>query len=81
MGPACSNQSNAEHSPYFTLAEANWQADARAFTALMRHILQVDGNDHTVIMIQVENEVGVLGGESLELEELEISVVLSIQRS
>jgi hypothetical protein len=25
MGPpACSNQSNAEHSPYFTLAEANW---------------------------------------------------------
>ena len=44
-----------------TLAEANWQADARAFTALMRHIRQVDGNDHTVIMIQVENEVGVLG--------------------
>lgn len=44
-----------------TLAEANWQADARAFAALMRHIRQMDGNDHTVIMIQVENEVGVLG--------------------
>ena len=33
-----------------TLAEANWQADARAFAALMRHIAEVDGQDHTVIL-------------------------------
>ncbi|HEV2654903.1 MAG TPA: DUF5597 domain-containing protein [Ktedonobacteraceae bacterium] len=44
-----------------TLAEANWQADARAFAALMRHIREVDSDHHTVIMVQVENEVGVLG--------------------
>jgi len=44
-----------------TVAEANWQADARAFAALMQHIAEVDANDHTVIMVQVENEVGVLG--------------------
>ena len=44
-----------------TLIEANWQADASAFAALMRHIRVVDENDHTVIMMQVENEVGVLG--------------------
>src|SRR5437764_4963804 len=44
-----------------TLDEANWQADAMAFTALMHHIREVDGGDHTVIMMQVENEVGVLG--------------------
>ncbi len=44
-----------------TLAETNWQADARAFAALMRHLREVDGSDHTVIMMQVENEVGVLG--------------------
>ncbi len=44
-----------------TLAEANWQADARAFAALMQHLRQVDGSDSTVIMVQVENEVGVLG--------------------
>ncbi len=44
-----------------TLAEANWQADARAFAALMRHIRQVDAGNYTVIMMQVENEVGVLG--------------------
>jgi Domain of unknown function (DUF5597)/Beta-galactosidase len=44
-----------------TLAEANWQADARAFAALMQHLRVLDGSDHTVIMVQVENEVGILG--------------------
>src|SRR6202040_640 len=42
-------------------ATATQQADARAFTALMQHIHQVDAQDHTVLMMQVENEVGVLG--------------------
>ena len=36
------------------------QADARAFANLMRHIKSVD-HDQTVIMMQVENEVGLLG--------------------
>ena len=36
------------------------KADARAFAALMQHIKQVD-SDHTTLMMQVENEVGVLG--------------------
>ena len=44
-----------------TLSDANRDADARAFAALMKHIREVDGDAHTVIMIQVENEVGVLG--------------------
>lgn len=44
-----------------TLAEANWRADARAFGSLMKHIRAIDGKEHTVIMVQVENEVGVLG--------------------
>jgi len=44
------------------LGEASREADARAFAALMRHIKQVDALDHTVLMMQVENEVGVLGG-------------------
>lgn len=42
------------------LAESSREADARAFAALMRHIRIVDGDVHTVIMVQVENEVGVL---------------------
>jgi hypothetical protein len=41
-----------------TLSDANREADARAFAALMRHVKQIDGRRHTVIMIQVENEVG-----------------------
>ena len=44
-----------------TLSDVNRDADARAFAALMRHIREVDGDAHTVIMMQVENEVGVLG--------------------
>ncbi|HEY5004606.1 MAG TPA: DUF5597 domain-containing protein [Ktedonobacteraceae bacterium] len=44
-----------------TLAETAREADGRAFAALMQHIRAVDDNDHTVIMMQIENEVGVLG--------------------
>jgi beta-galactosidase GanA len=44
-----------------TLSGANRDADARAFAALMRHLRETDGGKHTVLMIQVENEVGILG--------------------
>jgi hypothetical protein len=44
-----------------TLSEASREADARAFAALMRHVREVDSGWRTVIMIQVQNEVGVLG--------------------
>jgi beta-galactosidase GanA len=43
-----------------TLSTATRDADARAFAALMQHIKDVD-SAHTVLMMQVENEVGVLG--------------------
>lgn len=36
-------------------------ADAKAFSALMSHIKKVDSKDRTVIMVQVQNEVGILG--------------------
>ncbi len=38
----------------------NLQADIAAFSALMKHIKEKDENNHTVIMIQVENEIGML---------------------
>ena len=44
-----------------TLAPATRDADAHAFAAVMQHLRQVDAQDHTVLMMQVENEVGVLG--------------------
>lgn len=44
------------------LSEQAMQADAKAFAALMNHVKQVDADRQTVIMIQVENEVGLIGG-------------------
>ena len=41
-----------------TLNANNWEADARAFAALMRHVREVD-RSHRVIMVQVENEIGI----------------------
>ncbi|MBN2355597.1 DUF5597 domain-containing protein [candidate division KSB1 bacterium] len=41
-------------------SDENRNADARAFAALMNHIRSVDGKEHTVIMVQVENEIGML---------------------
>src|SRR5271157_3788603 len=37
------------------------EADKAAFTALMRHLRQIDSELHTVLMIQVENESGNIG--------------------
>lgn len=37
------------------------EADATAFAALMAHLKAFDGEENTVIMMQVENEIGVLG--------------------
>ncbi|RAO69652.1 uncharacterized protein BHQ10_005664 [Talaromyces amestolkiae] len=37
------------------------KADAKAFAALMKHLREVDGEHSTVIMVQVENETGLLG--------------------
>ena len=45
-------------SPY---APANLQADKAAFAALMDHLRKVDGDRHTVILAQVENEPGSIG--------------------
>ena len=44
-------------SPFSTAVR---DADARAFAQLIRHLRETDGDKHTVIMVQVENEVGVI---------------------
>jgi beta-galactosidase GanA len=43
------------------LNAANRDADARAYAAFLRHVRDVDSATRTVIMIQLENEVGLLG--------------------
>lgn len=47
-------------SPFCTSAV---QKDAQAFGKLMAHLKAVDGDENTVIMVQVENEIGILGAE------------------
>jgi hypothetical protein len=37
------------------------EADKSAFVALMRHLKQIDGEQHTILMVQVENESGNFG--------------------
>ena len=41
-------------------SQENVEADARAFAALMKHLREADSRDHTVIMVQVENEIGMI---------------------
>lgn len=41
-------------------SKENLEADARAFAAFMRHLREVDADNRTVIMVQVENEIGMI---------------------
>jgi beta-galactosidase GanA len=41
-------------------SEETLKADSNAFVALMKYLKSVDSADHTVIMVQVENEVGMI---------------------
>lgn len=43
------------------LSQNNLDADKATFVALMRHLKQIDDEQHTVILIQVENESGNIG--------------------
>lgn len=50
---------------YTTLSafcEETLLADARAFSRLMAHLRQVDSEENTVVVVQVENETGLQGG-------------------
>ncbi len=42
-------------------SRTNLEADKKAFAALMHHLKSVDGDDHTVLMVQCENESGGIG--------------------
>jgi hypothetical protein len=44
-----------------TLGTGTRNADSKAFAALMSHLRDTDQEQHTVLMVQVENEVGYLG--------------------
>ena len=53
--PRAQNAAPGASNCYSPFSDANRDADARAFAALMRHVKAVDGRQHTVVMVQVEN--------------------------
>lgn len=59
--PRMIDQSGSPMRTLSTHEEATIAADARAFAAFMRHLKEIDGDRHTVVAVQVENEAGVLG--------------------
>ncbi len=42
-------------------SRSNLDADKAAFVALMRHLKTLDATEHTILMVQVENESGIIG--------------------
>lgn len=55
------NLAGAPLDNFLAMAPANVEADHNAFSALMKHVAERDATEHTVLMIQVENESGGIG--------------------
>lgn len=61
--PLVWNKDGSVSNTLSTLGKETMKADANAFARLMKHIKEVDGDENTVIMVQVQNEIGTLGPE------------------
>ena len=57
------NKSGERYQMLSAFSAEGMLADSKAFAALMKHIKQVDAVEQTVIMMQVENEVGTSSDE------------------
>lgn len=58
--PRIKDDEGKSHEILTPFSEENLKADLNAFQALMKHIKEIDGKEQTVIMIQPENEIGML---------------------
>lgn len=58
--PRIKDDKNRSHEILTPFSENNLKADSNAFEKLMAHIKGFDKKDQTVIIIQVENEIGML---------------------
>jgi beta-galactosidase GanA len=58
--PRIKDDKGRSHEILTPFSENNLQADLKAFKALMKHIKEIDGKKYTVIMVQPENEIGML---------------------
>jgi beta-galactosidase GanA len=59
--PRCLDDTGTPTATLSPFCVATREADARAFAAMVARIEQVDAADRTVLMVQVENEIGLLG--------------------
>jgi hypothetical protein len=59
--PRMLNAAGEEIQVLSAVSATNRKADKAAFSALMQRVRQIDGQQHTVILVQVENESGSLG--------------------
>jgi len=58
--PRAKNEQGKSEEILSAFDKRNLEADQRAFTALLQHIRETDSREQTVIMVQVENEIGML---------------------
>jgi beta-galactosidase GanA len=58
--PRIKDDNGKSHEILTPFSENNLEADLNAFKALMKHIREIDSKEHTIIMIQSENEIGML---------------------
>jgi beta-galactosidase GanA len=58
--PRAQTADGRNHEILTVFSDTNLDADRKAFAALMRHISAADKKDRTVIMVQVENEIGMI---------------------
>jgi hypothetical protein len=61
--PRVKDQSGKTLEILSAFGDASCEADAAAFRALMKHIKETDQQYQTVVMVQVENEVGILNAD------------------
>ncbi len=56
--PRMQNSGGEELYVLSAVSKKNLEADKKAFVEVMKHLKEIDGSKHTVIMVQVENEPG-----------------------
>ena len=58
--PRATDQDGTRQEILTPFSTANRDADARAFAALQKHLRETDSAARTVVMVQVENEIGMI---------------------
>ncbi|WP_285106427.1 DUF5597 domain-containing protein [Promicromonospora sp. MEB111] len=59
--PRCLDEEGARTGTLSPFSAATREADAHAFAAMVQRVEEIDAQDRTVLMVQVENEPGLLG--------------------